>query len=53
MSIDPLRKSYTYFLKTIDVHVTTAAKLLGHVELMVTLKIYRKVQDCERDDIGE
>jgi integrase len=36
-----------------DVHVTSAAKFLGHSDPMVTLKIYALVRDHEIDDIGD
>ena len=52
VTIHSLRKTYAYFLKTNDVHVTTAAKFLGHSDPMVTLKIYTLVRDNEIDDIG-
>jgi len=53
VTIHSLRKTYAYFLKTNDVHVTTAAKFLGHSDPMVTLKIYTLVRDNEIDDIGK
>jgi integrase len=53
VTIHSLRKTYAYFLKTNDVHVTTAAKFLGHSDPMVTLKIYTLVRDNEIDDIGD
>ena len=52
VTIHSLRKTYAYFLKTNEVHVTTAAKFLGHADPMVTLKIYTMVRDNEIDDIG-
>jgi integrase len=52
VTIHSLRKTFAYFLKTNDVHVTTAAKFLGHSDPMVTLKIYTLVRDNEIDDIG-
>ena len=52
VTIHSLRKTYAYFLKTNDVHVTTAAKFLGHSDPMVTLRIYTMVRDNEIDDIG-
>jgi integrase len=52
VNIHSLRKTYAYFLKTNDVHVTTAAKFLGHSDPMVTLKIYTLVRDNEIDDVG-
>lgn len=39
-------------LKSSDVHVTTAAKLLGHSNPMVTLKIYTQVLDKKIDQSG-
>jgi site-specific recombinase XerD len=48
-----LRKSYAYFLKTNGVHVTTAAKFLGHADPMITLKIYTLVEDDELETIGK
>jgi integrase len=51
VSIHSCRKTYAYFLKTNNVHVTTAAKFLGHSDPMVTLKIYTLVLDNEIDDI--
>jgi len=53
VTIHSLRKTYAYFLKTNDVHVTTAAKFLGHSDPMVTLKIYTMVRDNEIEDIGD
>jgi len=52
VNIHSLRKTYAYFLKTNDVHVTTAAKFLGHSDPMITLKIYSLVRDTEIDDVG-
>jgi integrase len=52
VTIHSLRKTYAYFLKTNDVHVTTAAKFLGHSDPMVTLKIYTMVLDNEVEHIG-
>jgi integrase len=53
VTIHSLRKTYAYFLKINDVHVTTAAKLLGHSDPMVTLKIYTLVRDTELTEVGE
>jgi integrase len=39
--------------KSSDVHITTAAKLLGHSNPMVTLKIYTQVLDTEIEKSGE
>jgi integrase len=51
-AIHSLRKTYAYFLKTNNVHVTIAAKFLGHSDPMVTLKIYTMVRDTEIDEVG-
>lgn len=51
--IHSLRKTYAYFLKTNGVHVTTAAKFMGHSNPMVTLKIYTLVKDSEVKEIGD
>ena len=51
VTIHSLRKTYAYFLKTNDVHVTTAAKFLGHSDPMITLKIYTLVRDTEVDEV--
>ena len=47
VTIHSLRKTYAYILKTNNVHVTTAQKLLGHASPMVTLAVYTKVLDSE------
>ena len=47
VTIHSLRKTYAYILKTNNVHVTTAQKLLGHSSPMVTLAVYTKVLDSE------
>ena len=53
VTIHSLRKTYAHFLKINDVHVTTAAKFLGHSDPMVTLKIYTMVRDNEIDEVGK
>ena len=53
VTIHSLRKTYAYFLKTSDVHVTTAAKFMGHSNPLVTLKIYTMVRDDETDVVGQ
>jgi integrase len=53
INVHSLRKTYAYLLKTSDIHVTTAAKLLGHSNPMVTMKIYTQVLDSEIDQSGE
>ena len=52
VTIHSLRKTYAYFLKTNNVHVTTAAKFMGHSDPGITLKIYTLVRDNEIDEIG-
>jgi integrase len=52
VTIHSLRKTYAYFLKTNRVHVTAAAKMLGHSNPLVTLKIYTLVKDDEIDLIA-
>lgn len=53
VNIHSLRKSYAYILKSNDIHVTTAQKLLGHSSPMVTLAVYTQVLDTEIRDTGE
>jgi integrase len=53
VTIHSLRKTYAYFLKSNQVHVTAAAKFLGHSNPLVTLKIYTLVRDEEIDEIGQ
>ena len=52
VTIHSLRKTYAYFLKTNKVHVTTAAKFMGHSNPLVTLKIYTLVLDDEVETVG-
>ncbi len=47
VTVHSLRKTYAYSLKSSNIHVTTAAKLLGHANTMDPLKIYRGVRDNE------
>lgn len=53
VTIHSLRKTYAYFLKSNRVHVTTAARFMGHSNPMITLKIYTLVRDDEIDVIGQ
>ena len=53
VTIHSLRKTYAYFLKSNQVHVTAAAIFLGHSNPLVTLKIYTLVRDEEIDEIGQ
>lgn len=52
VTVHSLRKTYAYMLKNSQVHVTTAAKLLGHSNPMITMKIYTQVLDDEIDKSG-
>ena len=53
VTIHSLRKSYAYFLKSNNVHVTTAARFMGHSNPLVTLKIYTMVRDDEVNNVGD
>jgi integrase len=53
VTVHSLRKTYAYMLKQSNVHVTTAAKLLGHSNPMVTMKVYTQVLDNEIEKTGE
>ena len=53
VNIHSLRKSYAYILKSNNVHVTTAQRLMGHASPMVTLGIYTLVLDDEIRTTGE
>jgi len=52
VTIHSFRRTYAYLLKTQGVHVTTAQRLLGHSDPMMTLKVYTSVLDSEIDDAG-
>jgi integrase len=52
VTVHSLRKTYAYILKQANVHVTTAAKLMGHSNPLITMKIYTQVLDKEIDDTG-
>ena len=52
VTVHSLRRSYAYLLKTQNIHVTTAQKLLGHSDPLLTLKIYTGVRDDEIDKAG-
>lgn len=47
VTVHSLRKCYAYILKSVGIHVTTAAKFMGDANPMVTLKIYTQVKDDE------
>lgn len=53
VTIHSLRKTYAYFLKSNNVHVTTAAKFMGHSNPLLTLKIYTMVLDDEINTVGD
>jgi integrase len=53
VTVHSLRRTYAYTLKSARIHVTTAAKLMGHSNPMMTLKIYTSVLDDEIDAAGE
>lgn len=53
VTVHSLRKTYAYILKCSGVHVTTASRMMGHSNPMVTLKIYTLVRDEETDTAGE
>lgn len=53
ITVHSLRRTYAYLLKTQGIHVTTAQRLLGHSDPMMTLKIYTAVKDNEIDDAGK
>jgi integrase len=50
ITVHSLRRTYAYLLKTQGIHVTTAQRLLGHSDPVLTMKIYTGVLDSE---IGE
>lgn len=50
VTVHSLRKTYAYTLKSAGVHVTTAAKLMGHSNPLITLRIYTLVKD---DEVGK
>jgi len=52
VTIHSFRRTYAYLLKTQGLHVTTAQRLLGHSDPMMTLKVYTSVLDNEIDDAG-
>lgn len=47
VTVHSLRKTFAYTLKSSQIHVTTAAKLMGHSNPLVTMKIYTLVLDDE------
>jgi integrase len=53
VTVHSFRRTYAYLLKTQGIHVTTAQRLMGHSDPMMTLKIYTSVLDDEIDAAGE
>jgi integrase len=52
VTVHSFRRTYAYLLKTQGIHVTTAQRLMGHSDPMMTLKIYTSVLDDEIDAAG-
>ena len=52
VTVHSFRRTYAYLLKTQGIHVTTAQKLLGHSDPLMTLKVYTSVLDDEIDAAG-
>ena len=52
LTVHSFRRTYAYLLKSEGVHVTTAQKLLGHADPILTLKIYTSVLDDEIENVG-
>lgn len=53
ITVHSLRKTYAYLLKKQGIHVTTAQRLLGHSDPVLTMKIYTGVLDSEIDEAGD
>ena len=53
VTVHSFRKTYAYLLKTQGIHVTTAQRLLGHSDPMMTLKVYTLVREEEFEIVGE
>lgn len=53
VTVHSFRRTYAYLLKTQGIHVTTAQRLLGHADPIMTLKIYTSVLDNEVEDAGK
>jgi integrase len=52
VTVHSFRRTYAYLLKTQGIHVTTAQRLLGHSDPLMTLKVYTSVLDDEIDLAG-
>jgi integrase len=53
ITVHSLRKTFAYLLKQQGVHVSTAQRLLGHSDPVLTLKVYTLVRDEEFDEVSE
>lgn len=53
INLHSLRKTYAYLLKTQNVHVTLAQRLLGHSNPILTLKVYTGVRDEEMNAVTD
>ena len=53
VTVHSLRKTYAYSLKCAGVHVTTASRLMGHANPMITMRIYTAVLDDEIGSSGD
>jgi integrase len=53
VTVHSFRRTYAYLLKTQGIHVTTAQKLMGHSDPLMTLRVYTSVLDNEITDAGE
>jgi len=47
VTVHSFRKTYACTFKSAGIHVTTAAKLMGHSNPMMTLNLYTQVKDDE------
>ena len=53
VTVHSLRKTYAYSLKCAGVHVTTASRMMGHANPMITMRIYTAVLDDEITSSGD
>lgn len=53
VTVHSFRRTYAYLLKTQGIHVTTAQRLMGHSDPMMTLKVYTSVLDGEIEEAGK
>lgn len=52
VTVHSLRKTYAHTLKSANVHVSVASRLMGHSNTNITLNIYTKVRDDEIEESG-